>query len=60
MKAPNATPIRPPRPPASDVPPRTTAAIAISAYWVDVEAFVDRTSAVSARPPKPQNRPPSA
>ena len=60
MNAPKATPIRPPRPPASDVPPRTTAAIAISAYCVDVDALVDRTSAVSASPPNPANRPPSA
>src|SRR3546814_18492383 len=56
--APSSVPIAPPLPPARDVPPRATAAMATSVYEVlELESAV-RTSATSTRPAIPANTPP--
>src|SRR5204863_8630830 len=52
--------IIPPRPPPSCVPPRATAASAMSVYWANDAVCVDCTSAVSAIPATDTNAPPKA
>src|SRR3954471_20978692 len=58
--APSSDGIMPPRPPPSCVPPKATAASAMSVYWANDAVCVDCTSAVSAIPATDANAPPRA